>query len=329
MAAPSPAPDVSVVVPVFNEEATLEELHQRIAATMDAYGRSCEFIFVDDGSRDRSLAILDGLHARDPRVRVVVLARNFGQSPALYAGFAYVRGRKVVMLDADLQNPPEEIPKLLDKLDEGYDVVSGWRQRRKDGAFRKGVSRLLNAFVAKATGVGIHDYGCSLKAYQREVIDRLLLFTHRSRYLPVDVAWLGVRIGEIEIEHSERAAGQSKYGLFKLVRTAFDLLTCITATPIQIIGIFGWVFSSIGFFMAEVIGYKRLAWGHYHPMATVTALFFFLAGIQMVATGLMCEYISRIYTEVQARPYFVVREVIEAAKHEKGALPEDSARTDS
>jgi undecaprenyl-phosphate 4-deoxy-4-formamido-L-arabinose transferase len=308
---PTAAPYISVVIPVFNEEETLQELYDRLTRVLTADGRPYEIIFVDDGSRDRSLGILRALHESDARVRVVVLSRNFGQSPALYAGFSYVRGRQAVMLDADLQNPPEEIPKVLAKLDEGYDVVSGWRQQRQDTYFRRSASRALNAFIGKITGVPIHDYGCALKAFQREVVDRLLLFTHRSRYLPVDVAWLGVRIAEVEIEHNERSAGQSKYGFGKLVHTAFDLITGITGTPIHFIGMIGWGFSLIGFFMAAVIAYKRLMWGNFNPLATVAALFFFLAGVQMVATGLMCEYISRIYTEVQGRPYFVVRNVID------------------
>ncbi len=308
---PSAGPYLSVVVPVFNEEETLDELYERLTRVLEADGRPFELIFVDDGSRDHSLDILQALHDRDGRVRVVVLSRNFGQSPALYAGLAYVRGQQAVMLDADLQNPPEEIPRLLAKLDEGYDVVSGWRQQRQDTLFRRSASRALNAFIGKVTGVPIHDYGCALKALRREVVDRLLLFTHRSRYLPVDVAWLGVKIGEVEIGHNERSAGASKYGLGKLVRTAFDLITGITGSPIQFIGLVGWGFSTIGFVMAAIIAAKRLIYGNFNPLATVSALFFFLAGVQMVATGLMCEYISRIYTEVQGRPYFVVRDVIE------------------
>lgn len=304
-------PYISVVVPVFNEQDTLHELYDRLTKVLTADGRPYELIFVDDGSRDRSGEILQHLHSQDRRVRIVVLSRNFGQSPALYAGFSYVRGQQAVMLDADLQNPPEEIPKLLAKLDQGYDVVSGWRTQRQDTVFRRGMSNALNAFIRALTGIPIHDYGCALKAFRRDVVDRLQLFTHRSRYLAMDAAWLGLRIGEVAIEHSGRPSGRSKYGLGKLVRTAFDLITGITGVPIHLVSIVGWFSLLIGLALAAFAGLQGLMRGQLDPLTTITALIVFVAGVQLVATGLMCEYISRIYTEVQARPYFVVRNVIE------------------
>jgi undecaprenyl-phosphate 4-deoxy-4-formamido-L-arabinose transferase len=305
------APEISVVVPVFNEEANLSELHRRLAATLEGLERPFEIVFVDDGSTDGSLDAMRHLRGTDPRVRIIQLARNFGQSPALYAGFAHVRGRIVAMLDADLQNPPEELPKLIAKIDEGYDFVSGWRQHRHDSFLRKTPSRLLNYLVKRTTKAQFRDVGCSLKAFRREVTDLLGRFTHHSRYLPVDVAWLGVRTAEVEVAHDERAVGTSKYGLFKLLHTGFDLVTSVTAAPLRFFGVLGWVFAGIGFAMALRVLYVRITQGDTQQIGTVMALIFFLSGVNLIATGLMCEYVSRIYVEVQNRPYYVVKDVIE------------------
>lgn len=304
-------PDISVVVPVFNEEPNLRELHRRVTQTLDALGRPFEIVAVDDGSSDGSVEVLKTLRAEDPRLRIVRLARNFGQSPALYAGFAHVRGRIVVMLDADLQNPPEEMPKLIAKIDEGYDFVSGWRTGRKDTFLRTLPSRLINFLVKRTTRAEMRDVGCSLKAFRREVTDLLIRFTHHSRYLPVDVAWLGVRSAEVPVDHVERAAGDSKYGIRKLVRTGFDLVTSVTAAPLQFFGALGWLFAGIGFLMALRVLYVRIVHGDQTMLETVTALNFILSGVTLIAVGLMCEYISRIYIEVQNRPYYIVKEIIE------------------
>lgn len=303
--------DVSIVFPVYNEVETLRELHERIVSTMEATGKSFEMIAVDDGSDDGSFELLKELRGDDERLRVVKMARNFGQSPSLYAGFAIVTGEQVVMIDADLQNPPEEIPKLLDKLDEGYDAVNGWRQGRQDGFLRQICSRALNLYIAKVTRVPLHDCGCGLKAFRREVVQNLSLFQHRSRYLPVDVSWLGARIGEVRVAHSARAKGKSKYGLLRLLQTGFDLLTSITVAPIQLVGLMGLLFAFGGFAMALRVLYVRLAFGNALQLESVIAIFFVLAGVQMVVTGLLCEYVVRILIEVQGKPYYVVKETLE------------------
>lgn len=303
------APEISVVIPVYNEEPNLRELFARIVTVLEGLGRSFEVVAVDDGSSDGSLALLRELRAGDPRLRIVCLARNFGQSPALYAGFAHVRGAIVAMLDADLQNPPEELPKLIAKIEEGYDFVSGWRQERQDSFLRTIPSRLLNYFVKKTTRAQFHDVGCSIKAFRREVIELMAKFTHRSRYLPVDVAWLGVRTAEVVVRHEQRGAGTSKYGLFKLFRTAFDLVTSVTAAPLQFFSLLGWLFAIIGFGVGLRVAYFRFTDGDINYMGTVVALIFVLFGVQLIATGLVCEYISRIYIEVQNRPYYIVKEV--------------------
>lgn len=304
-------PDISVVVPIYNEESNLRELYSRVVAALEPLGRTFEIVAVDDGSTDRSLETLKAIRAEDDRLRIVALARNFGQNPATFAGFERVRGQIVVTLDADLQNPPEEMPKLIEKLEEGYDVVSGWREKRHDTLFRRAASALLNFVVARFTRTRLRDYGCALKAFRREVIDRLALFTHRSRYVAVEIAWLGVRIAEVPVEHKGRLGGKAKYGLLDLMRVSFDILTGISSAPIQFIGLVGWLFSLSGFGMGAYLGCRRLIYGSYDPLVSVVALFFILAGVQMIATGLMCEYISRIYLEVQGKPYYIVKEVIE------------------
>jgi len=237
--------------------------------------------------------------------------RNFGQTPAMYAGFAHVRGRLVFTLDADLQNPPEELAKLLAKLDEGYDVVQGWREVRQDSAFRRHASKVMNAIVSWSTGIRLRDLGCGLKGYRREVIDHMVRFSHHSRYLPAEIVWLGVRIAEVQVEHRERAGGESKYSLWTLLRLNFDMIASVTTAPIKFIGLAGWLLSLVGFGMGGLIFAKRIIYGDFNQMVTVTALFFTLAGVQMIATGLMCEYMSRIYIEAQNKPYFIVKEVVE------------------
>ncbi len=307
----SETPQISVVIPVYNEAETLEELHQRTVAALEEFGRSFEIVVIDDGSTDGTVETLRRLRAADGRLRVLRLARNFGQSPALYAGFSAVRGQYVVMLDADLQNFPEDIPKLVNKLEEGYDMVSGYRTERQDSVFRHVTSRLLNLWVSRITRQSLHDYGCSLKAFRRELIERMNQLTHRNRYLPVDAAWLGGRVAEVPVRHAERSRGKSKYGFFKLLRTALDLFTGITSLPLQFIGMLGWVFALVGMLMGLRVIYVRMILGDINQMGTVVAVFFFLAGLQMVATGMMCEYVSRIYTEVQRKPYYVVEEELE------------------
>lgn len=302
------SPEISVVVPIFNEEATIPELYSRLTAALEGFGRSYEIITIDDGSRDQSLSLLKALHQEDGRLRVVRLMRNYGQSPALYAGFSRSRGQYVVMIDADLQNFPEDIPKLIEKLEEGYDMVSGFRKDRKDGLLRHLFSRSINYVINRITRQPLSDYGCALKAFRRELVDHLGTFTHRCRYLPVDAAWVGGAVAEVEVRHAERSQGESKYGVIKLIQTAFDLLTGITVAPLQFIGLSGFFFAALGFAMAIRVAYVRFAMGNILQLESVIAIFFFLAGVQMVATGLMCEYIGRLYVEVQRKPYYIIRD---------------------
>lgn len=304
----SDIPDLSIVIPVYNERETLEELHSRLTAVLEKMARPYEVIMVDDGSTDGSFELLCRMNREDGRIRVLRLARNFGQSPALYAGFSKARGRYVFILDADLQVLPEDLPLLVAKLDEGFDAVSGWRANRKDTFFRKVASKLLNRYIAGITGLSLHDYGCSLKGIRRELVEHMVGFSHRCRYLPVDLAMLGGRFAEVVVGHSERTRGTSKYGMLKLVRTAFDLITGITDAPLRYIGLLGWLMSFAGFAMGIKVAAYRLMYGNVNQLESVVALFFFCSGVQLVATGMMCEYIGRIFVEVQRRPYYVVAE---------------------
>jgi undecaprenyl-phosphate 4-deoxy-4-formamido-L-arabinose transferase len=306
-----PAPEISVVIPVFNEAPNLNELYSRVVATLEPLNRSFEVVTVDDGSSDGSYEILAELQAADPRLRIVRLARNFGQTPALYAGFANVRGRIIVQLDADLQNPPEEIVKLIAKLDEGYDVVQGWRENRQDTGFRRYASKILNRIVSWATNVKIRDLGCGLKAFRREVIDRLAHFTHHSRYLPAELVWLGARIAEVKVEHRERAEGESKYSLWSLLRLNFDMIASVTTAPIKFVGMLGLLLALVGFGMGALIFSKRIIYGNFNQFVSIVAIFFVIAGLQMTALGLLCEYVSRIFIEAQNKPYYIIREVRE------------------
>lgn len=304
-------PELSVVVPVYNEAPCLDELLDRLFKALNDIALPYEVVAVDDGSADGSLAILQRHQAAEPHLRVVSLLRNFGQIPALYAGFSIVRGRIVVTIDADLQNPPEEIGKLVDKLREGYDVVQGWREKRHDPAFRRICSRILNKVVSYLSGVRLRDLGCGLKAYRREVVEHLVRFTHHARYVPAEVVWLGAKIAEVEVAHNERAAGQSKYSLFTLLALNFNMITSVSAAPIKIVGLIGWLFALGGLAMGVIVAIKRVLYGNFDNFVSVVAIFFFLAGVQMVATGFMCEYIGRIFIEVQNKPYFIIKNIFE------------------
>lgn len=305
------SPELSIVAPVYNEAPNIERLYTELVAALEPYGRSFEIIAVDDGSVDGSFEILRELHARDPRVRALRLVRNFGQNPATYAGFEHARGRIIVSIDADLQNPPSEIPKLIDKLEEGHQVVQGWREQRQDHMLRRAASRGINGLISRILGTQVRDLGCGMKAYRREVIDRLLMSSHHARYLPAETAWLGVRPGEVKVAHRSREQGESKYGIIALLRVNFDMVASVSTAPVKLIGLAGGLCSLAGFAMAVRIVYLRIIWGNFNDLAMVSAIFFILAGVQMLCTAILCEYVSRIYTEVQARPYYIVGESLD------------------
>ncbi len=300
--------DLSVVVPVYNERETLPELLERLSAVLDGMNRPYEIIFVNDGSADGSREMLHEMAESDARIRAVDLTRNFGQSPAIYAGLSRSRGKYTVIMDADLQVLPEDIPLLVERLDAGCDVAVGWRMNRQDSFFRRMTSRIFNWYVAHVTGLPLHDYGCNLKAMNREMLDGMCRLQHRCRYLPADLAMLGGRVAEVKVGHAARNRGRSKYNFLKLVRAALDMLTGITDAPLRLIGFAGWTMALVGFLVGLRVVVVRLTVGNILQMQSVVAIFLFCTGVQLVATGLMCEYIGRIFVEVQRRPYFLIHE---------------------
>jgi len=310
-------PYLSVVIPIFNEEENIPVLWERLSKVLnEAFpdpDRGWEVIFTDDGSRDRSLELLQGIAEVEPRVSVVEFNRNYGQHSAIFGAFSIVAGEVIVTLDADLQNPPEEIPKLVAKIDEGFDVVGGWRQGRmdNDSLFRTLPSKIVNAVTRKTTGVQLKDYGCMLRAYRREIVDAMLQCKERSSFIPALANSFAKRIAEVPVAHAERAAGESKYGLWKLINLQFDLLTSFSLLPLQMLTVVGVFIAILGFllFVGLVIYRFVNPEGTVGGVFTLFAILFFFVGAQFVAFGLLGEYIGRIYQEVRDRPRFVVKRI--------------------
>lgn len=305
----SGSPYLSVVIPVFNEQENLVELHARLAATLGRAGYSWEVIYVDDGSRDDSWPILEGVKKADEHVRLVRFNRNYGQHMAVFAGFERVRGQVVATLDADLQNPPEDVPKLVAKLEEGYDVVGGWRQFRQDSWLRKAPSRIVNIFTSKVVGVELKDYGCMLRAYRREIVDAMSACQETSSFIPALANTYASRVIEIPVGHAERQGGQSKYNLLGLLRLHFDLMTGFSVLPIQFVSVVGSLVALLGLAFGLFLFARRLIVGpEVEGVFTLFAILFVFVGLQILGVGLIGEYVGRIYREVRRRPRFVVRE---------------------
>jgi undecaprenyl-phosphate 4-deoxy-4-formamido-L-arabinose transferase len=306
-------PQLSVVIPVFNEEENLPELLRRLIPALGALGRSFEVILVNDGSRDRSLELLRAAADRDPRLVVIDFNRNYGQHAAVFAGFESARGAVIVTLDADLQNPPEEIGKLVAKIDEGFDVVGSVRVQRQDSLFRRLASRLVNKATALTTGVQLSDYGCMLRAYRREVVQALCSSHEISTFIPVLADMFAGRVTEVEVAHAERARGESKYSLWKLVKLQFDLMTSFSVWPLRFAMLLGLIMSAGAMGVAVVLLGGRLLYGQQWAVSGVFTLFavlFFFIGVLFFSVGLLGEYIGRIYMQVRQRPRFIIRSVI-------------------
>ncbi|KPJ63438.1 MAG: glycosyl transferase [Planctomycetes bacterium DG_23] len=311
--------ELSIVIPVFNERESLEELFQELKGVLNALGRSYEIIFVDDGSTDGSTEMLKGLAQEDRHTRAVLLRRNFGQSAAMSAGFDLAQGRIFITLDADLQNDPGDIPKLLAKMDEGYDVASGWRKQRRDPLFTRRIpSFFANMLISKITSVHLHDYGCTLKAYRREVLKDVRLYGEMHRFLPALASWLGVKVTEVEVNHRPRRFGESKYGLGRTHRVILDLinlkfLLSYSTRPIRIFGGIGMVSLLGGIVSGASVVWMKLSGGKDmtgNPLLLLTVLFI-LIGIQFITMGLLGEILIRTYHESQGKPIYVVKELVE------------------
>lgn len=304
--------DVSVVIPVYNEEGNLPELFKRLCATMDSLGKTWEVIFVNDGSQDRSLSILRDFHKERPDVvKIIDFNGNFGQHTAIISAFERVSGDIVVTLDADLQNPPEEIGKLLDKVNEGYDAVGGYRKQREDNAMRKYASKIVNFARDKMTSIRMKDQGCMLRAYKRSIVDAITKTNEHSMFIPALAYTFAANPTEIEVEHSARYSGESKYNLYKLIRLNFDLITGFTLMPLQFFTIFGFLASMGSMALVCLLLFRRFVLGsEAEGVFTLFAILFMLVSIVMVGIGLIGEYIGRIFQVVQARPKYMLRELI-------------------
>ncbi|MCP4455897.1 MAG: glycosyltransferase [Planctomycetes bacterium] len=312
-------PYCSIVIPVFNEMASLDELLDRVLTSCQGLGKPFEVVLVDDGSRDGSAQkIVEAAEHFDPNVVGVLLNRNYGQHAAVMAGFAESRGDVVVTLDADLQNPPEEIPRLVEAIESGADVVGTVRMDRQDTLFRRLASRIVNRAAQRATGVNMRDYGCMLRAYRRPIVKAMLQCQERSTFIPILANSFAARTAEIEVRHAERSKGDSKYSVLKLINLQFDLLTSMTTAPIRLLSVIGLFLSLAGMVVGLVLLGGRLMYGADWAVGGVLTLMaglFFFMGVQMIGLGLLGEYIGRIYHDVRARPRYFVRQVIGRSKN--------------
>ncbi len=286
-------------------------LYERVKKTADVMGKDYEVLFVDDGSRDKSFEILQGLANSDPRVRVLQLSRNFGQHAAVFAGFGKASGAVIVTLDADLQNPPEEIPKLVGKIEEGFEVVGGVRKDREDSLLRKLPSMVVNKIASRVVGVKVRDCGCMLRAYRRELVADMLQYEEMSTFIPALANSLARDVAEVEVEHSARTKGKSKYHLFALLKINFDLITGFSLLPIQMLSLLGLVTALVGGGFGVFLLIRRLFVGpESEGVFTLFAILFVFVGLLFLALGLIGEYVGRIYLEVRKRPKFTVKREI-------------------
>ena len=308
---------LSVVIPLYNEEENVEPLHERMIESLEGAGYNFEIVYVDDGSTDGTLPLLEHIQSGDKRIVVISLRRNFGQTAAFAAGFDFVKGDVIVTMDGDLQNDPNDIPKLIKMMD-NYDLVSGWRKKRKDPFFsRRLPSMCANYIISKVTGVSLHDYGCSLKAYKRDVIKNIRLYGEMHRFIPAVASWYGVRVGEVETTHHPRLRGKSKYGLSRTIKVVLDLITVkflqsFSTKPIQFFGPMGLASGLVGFMILLYLSIEKLAFGASiggRPLLLLGALLI-IVGVQMIGMGLISEILVRVYHESQRKPIYVVKRII-------------------
>lgn len=306
----SDKPYISIIIPVYNEEGNLDNLMARLYPVMQGLALPFEIIFTDDGSRDRSLEILKGYAARCPEIRVVEFNGNFGQHMAIMAAFEVSRGQIMITLDADLQNPPEEIPKLIAEVEKGHDVVGSIRQKRQDTFFRKTASLMVNIVTRKMTGMKMSDYGCMLRAYHRNVVNNINRCQETSTFIPALAQTFASSPSEVDVAHAERLEGESKYSLYKLIRLNFDLMTGFSVVPLQLFALMGILTSLFAVAFAVFLLVRRFIVGaEVEGVFTLFAILFFFLGITIFGIGIVGEYVGRIYQEVRRRPRYVVRKV--------------------
>jgi glycosyltransferase involved in cell wall biosynthesis len=310
---------LSVVIPVYNEKQSLEHLYENLNAVLPKIGKSYEVILIDDGSSDGSFIELKKIHEKNNNYKIIRFRKNFGQTPAMSAGFDYARGEVIITLDADLQNDPEDIPLLLEKMDEGYDIVSGWRAKRQDKAIsRKLPSRIANWLIARLTRVHIHDYGCTLKAYSRDVVKNVELYGEMHRYIPAVASWMGISVTEVKVNHHSRKFGKSKYGISRTIRVILDIITIkyllsYSQRPIQIFGLLGLFTGTAGFIITIYLIIMRLFFQMSladRPLFTLSIFMIFI-GVQLITMGILAELIMRTYHEASGKPTYAVKEIID------------------
>lgn len=309
--------DISIVVPLFNEEENVELLYRELDGVMQTLGKKYEFIFIDDGSTDSSLDLLKGLKAKDPHLVILSFRRNFGQTAAMAAGFDYAQGDVIIAMDADLQNDSADIPRLIDKIEEGYDLVTGWRYERKDPFFsRKLPSKIANKIISWATGVHLHDYGCTLKAFRKEVVKGVRLYGEMHRFIPAVASGMGISFTEIKVNHRPRRYGKSKYGITRTIRVILDLITVkfllsYSTRPIHVFGFMGVLSGGAGVLLALIMTFQRQLYGiplSDRPLLLLAILLIFI-GVQFITSGLLAELLSRTYHESQNKPIYYLREI--------------------
>lgn len=310
--------DLSIVIPIYNERESIEKLYKKLDEALSRMNLKYEVLLIDDGSVDGTFNELLKVHRKNKLFKIIRFRKNFGQTSAISAGFSYAEGEVVITLDADLQNDPQDIPVLLEKLNEGYDIVSGWRKNRKDKAVtRRFPSIIANKIISKLTGVHLHDYGCTLKAYKKEVVKNINLYGEMHRYIPAIASWMGVKVAEVPVMHHSRRHGKSKYGVSRTIKVILDIITLkfllsYSQSPIQMFGLLGLFSGMIGFIMTAYLIIMRLFFNQ--PLADrplfILSIFMIFIGVQLITIGLLAEVLIRVYHKVQDRSTYVIKDII-------------------
>jgi glycosyltransferase involved in cell wall biosynthesis len=318
---------ISVVIPAYNEEENINYLYDELSGVLAALQQPYEIIFVDDGSSDNTLAVLRSIQQKDAEVGVIRFRRNFGQTAAISAGFDFASGDVIVTMDGDLQNDPHDIPRFIEKIEEGYDVVTGWRYDRKDAFINRRLPSIIaNKIISWTTGVALHDYGCTLKAFRREVIKNIRLYGEMHRFIPAIASGMGISFTEIKVNHRPRQYGTSKYGISRTLRVVLDLITVkfllsYATRPIQIFGLLGFISGSVGFLLALIMTIQRQFFGmplSDRPLLLLAILLIFI-GIQFISIGLIAELQARTYHETQQKPVYYIKEIYGLQETSNGA----------
>jgi len=310
--------DLSIVIPIYNERESIEKLYKKLDEALSRMNLKYEVLLIDDGSIDGTFNELLKVHRKNKLFKIIRFRKNFGQTSAISAGFSYAEGEVVITLDADLQNDPQDIPVLLEKLNEGYDIVSGWRKNRKDKAVtRRFPSIVANKIISKLTGVNLHDYGCTLKAYRKEVVKNIDLYGEMHRYIPAIASWMGVKVAEVPVMHHSRKYGKSKYGVSRTIKVILDIITVkfllsYSQSPIQMFGLVGLFSGAVGFIMTSYLIIMRLFFNQ--PLADrplfILSIFIIFIGVQLITIGLLAEVLIRVYHKVQDKSTYVIKDII-------------------